>query len=550
MPYFNSRRSSVVARNGIVATSQPLAAQVGIDVLKQGGNAVDAAVATAAALNVLEPMSTGIGGDMFALVWMNDTKKVVAVNGSGRSASAANTQDVKDKGNSEIPNNGPHAGLAVSVPGTVDGWQTCLDKFGQMSMAEVLKPAIKYAKEGFAVSQVIANAWKDSAPLLSQRKSGTQMLPGGKAPNYGEIVKFPELAKSLDSISKEGPEAFYKGDIARKISEYVQSEGGWLTTEDLSNHSSSIDIPISTDYRGVTIWECPPNGSGIAALMALNIAEGFDLSDVGPQSVDRYHLLIESMRLSYEDSFRYVADPRVSNVPVEDLLSKKYASERRSLISSNKAIENVSFGNPNGNSDTVYLSVIDGDGNACSFINSLFSGFGTGLVVPDTGIALQNRGSLFSMDPNHPNYLEGNKRPYQTIIPAMATRNEELWLSFGVMGGFQQPQGQLQVISNMVDHNMDSQEALDSLRFSVDVDENGHVLVESDLDQEVVKGLRAKGHDVTVVNGYDRILFGGGQIISRDSDTGLLTGGSEPRRMGQPSVTKIKSKRQNRGGTE
>ena len=532
MPYFNSRRSSVVARNGIVATSQPLAAQVGIDVLKQGGNAVDAAVATAAALNVLEPMSTGIGGDMFALVWMNDTKKVVAVNGSGRSASAANTQDVKDKGYSEIPNNGPHAGLAVSVPGTVDGWQTCLDKFGQMSMAEVLKPAIKYAKEGFAVSQVIANAWKDSAPLLSQRKSGTQMLPGGKAPNYGEIVKFPELAKSLDSISKEGPEAFYKGDIARKISEYVQSEGGWLTTEDLSNHSSSIDIPISTDYRGVTIWECPPNGSGIAALMALNIAEGFDLSDVGPQSVDRYHLLIESMRLSYEDSFRYVADPRVSNVPVEDLLSKKYASERRSLISSNKAIKNVSYGNPNGNSDTVYLSVIDGDGNACSFINSLFSGFGTGLVVPDTGIALQNRGSLFSMDPNHPNYLEGNKRPYQTIIPAMATRNEELWLSFGVMGGFQQPQGQLQVISNMVDHNMDSQEALDSLRFSVDVDENGHVLVESDLDQEVVKGLRAKGHDVTVVNGYDRILFGGGQIISRDSNTGLLTGGSEPRKDG------------------
>ena len=532
LPYFNSRRSSVVARNGIVATSQPLAAQVGIDILKQGGNAVDAAVATAAALNVLEPMSTGIGGDMFALVWMNNTKKVVAVNGSGRSASAANTQDVKDKGYSEIPNNGPHAGLAVSVPGTVDGWQTCLDKFGQMSMAEVLKPAIKYAKEGFAVSQVIANAWKDSAALLSQRKSGTQMLPGGKAPNYGEIVKFPELAKSLDSISKEGPEAFYKGDIARKISEYVQSEGGWLTTEDLSNHSSSIDIPISTDYRGVTIWECPPNGSGIAALMALNIAEGFDLSDVGPQSVDRYHLLIESMRLSYEDSFRYVADPRVSNVPVEDLLSKKYANERRSLISSNKAIKDVSFGNPNGNSDTVYLSVIDGDGNACSFINSLFSGFGTGLVVPETGIALQNRGSLFSMDPNHPNYLEGNKRPYQTIIPAMATRNEELWLSFGVMGGFQQPQGQLQVISNMVDHNMDSQEALDSLRFSVDVDENGHVLVESDLDQEVVKGLRAKGHDVTVVKGYDRILFGGGQIISRDSNTGLLTGGSEPRKDG------------------
>ena len=273
-------------------------------------------------------------------------------------------------------------------------------------MSEVLKPAIKYAKDGFAVSQVIANAWKDSVPLLSQRKSGTQMLPGGKAPSYGEIVKFPELAKSLDSIAKEGPEAFYKGDIARKISEYVQSEGGWLTTEDLSNHSSSIDIPISTDYRGVTIWECPPNGSGIAALMALNIAEGFDLSDVGPQSVDRYHLLIESMRLSYEDSFRYVADPRVSNVPVEDLLSKKYASERRSLISSNKAIENVSFGNPNGNSDTVYLSVIDGDGNACSFINSLFSGFGTGLVVPETGIALQNRGSLFSMDPEHPNYLE------------------------------------------------------------------------------------------------------------------------------------------------
>ena len=280
------------------------------------------------------------------------------------------------------------------------------------------------------------------------------------------------------------------------------------------------------------MWECPPNGQGIAALMALNIAEGFDVASMGSQSVDRYHHLVEAMRLGYADALQYVADPRVSDVPIEGMLSKEYANARRNLINKEKSIKTVSYGEPIPNSDTVYLTVVDREGNACSFINSLYQGFGTGFVVPDTGIALQNRGALFSLDPNHPNYLQGGKRPYQTIIPGMATRDGELWLSFGVMGGFQQPQGHLQIISNMVDFGMTPQQALDALRFSVDVKDNEIVWVEEDLDESVVSGLKSLGHTVMVAEGYDRTMFGGGQIISRDPHNGSLMGGSEPRKDG------------------
>lgn len=532
MSYFNSRRSAVVARNGAVATSQPLAAQAGLRILRKGGNAVDAAVATAAVLNVVEPASTGIGGDMFALIWMADTKKITAVNGSGRSAAAADPKHVIAKGYDSIPTDGPDAALSVSVPGTVGGWQKCLDMHGRMTMDVVLQQAIKYAEEGYGVSEVIAHGWAGCEEKLKQRRSGIEMLPGGRTPRYGEVVTLPTLGRSLRTIAEGGATAFYKGDIARKLADFVQSEGGWISEKDLSTHQTDCDEPINTDYRGVTVWECPPNGQGIAALMALNIAEGFDFSDFGSQSTNRYHYLIEAMRLGYADALQYVADPRAAHVPIDALLSKEYAYKRRNKISSDRALSDVSYGMPETHGDTVYLTTVDGQGNACSLINSLYQGFGSGLIVPGTGIALQNRGALFALDKSHPNYLVGGKRPYQTIIPGMATRNGEMWLSFGVMGGFQQPQGHLQVISNMVDFDMDSQCALDALRFSIDVQETGSVRVEEDLDPTIINELKRRGHDISVISGYDRTMFGGGQIISRDLETGVLTAGSEPRKDG------------------
>jgi len=536
MSYFRSRRSAVVARKGAVSTSQPLAAQAGLKILQDGGNAVDAAVATAAVLNVVEPMSTGIGGDMFALIWDKNERKVVALNGSGRQAAGANVDDVRKAGFDSIPNDHDGSHFAVSVPGTVHGWETALNQYGRMTLREVLQPAIDYALNGYAVSEVIAHNWgsEDTLSKLNHRPSGKELLPGanGGAPKYGEIVTLPELGRTMQMIAEGGSEAFYKGEIAKKTADFVQSEGGWLTEQDMANHHSDWDEAISVNYRGVDVWECPPNGQGIAALIALNLAEGFDIGSMGAQSADRYHYLIESMRRGYADALQYVADPRVAEVPIGPLLSKDYANRRRANISGAQADPNVSYGDPMGGADTVYLTAVDGEGTACSLINSLFAGFGTGLVVPTLGMALQNRGSLFSFDPDHPNYLQGNKRPFQTIIPAMATKDDEMWLSFGVMGGFQQPQGHLQVVSNMVDHQMDSQEALDAPRFKVDVTGDQSVAVEEDLDPSVIRELEKRGHTVEVVSGYDRAGFGGGQVISRDPETGVLTAGSEPRKDG------------------
>ena len=540
MSYFQSRRSAVLARNGMVATSQPLAAVTGLRVLMDGGNAVDAAVATAAALNVVEPASTGIGGDMFALIWMANEKRVVALNGSGRSAAAANAADVASMGYDAIPKYGRDAGMSVSVPGTVHGWETAIKTYGRMSLHDVLQPAIDYAVNGYAVSEIIAHGWKGtdtpggpgSESKLRQRPSGLELLPTGEAPVHGDVVRLPTLGRTLQTIAEGGSEAFYKGDIAERIATYVRQSGGWIVLDDLAAHHSDWDEPISADYRGVTVWECPPNGQGIGALMALNVAEGFDIAEMGCQSPDRYHYLIESLKLGFADALRYVADPRATDVPIDALLSKEYAGTRRDLIGPNHVVEKPVYGDPLASSDTVYLTAVDGEGNACSLINSLYQGFGSGLVVPNTGIALQNRGSLFSLDPDHPNYLQGGKRPYQTIIPAMATREGEFWLSFGVMGGFQQPQGHLQVISNMVDFGMNSQQALDALRFSVDVEDSWNVGVEEDLPAWTINELRRRGHTIEVKSGYDRTGFGGGQVIARDPETGVLTGGSEPRKDG------------------
>ena len=532
MTYFTSRRSAVVALRGAVATSQPLAAQAGLRMLQEGGHAVDAAVAAAAALNVLEPMSTGVGGDMFALIWDSTAKRVIALNGSGRSAAATNPDDVRKQGYDRIPTGGPHAGLSVSVPGTVDGWQTALEAYGRMSLREVLAPAIDYALNGFVVSEVIAYQWQAAERRMAANPSGFEFLPGGRAPRYGETVTLPTLGRTLQAIAEGGRDAFYTDDIAQKIADFVQEKAGWLTTADLANHRSDWDEPIHTDYRGTRVWECPPNGQGLAALMALNIAEGFDLPVTGAQTAETYHCLIESMRLAFADAFRYVADPRAVDVPIERLLSKQYATHRRAAIRPDAAMVDVTYGNPEGNADTVYVTAVDAEGNGCSFINSVFHSFGSGLVVPSTGIVLQNRAALFSLDPDHPNFAKGNKRPYQTIIPGMATRDDELWLSFGVMGGFQQPQGHLQVISNMVDFGMDSQRALDALRFHIDVNGSGTIKLEAGVSDETINSLRKLGHAIEIVDGYERMLFGGGQVVSRDAESGVLTAGSEPRKDG------------------
>ena len=527
--FFDSRRSTVLARNGMVATSQPLAAMAGLRVLMQGGNPVDAAVASAAVLNVVEPVSTGVGGDMFALVWNHQEKKVRAINGSGRAPAASSLEQLRSSGFSQMPEIGVHS---ITVPGAVHGWETLLNAYGTMPLSELLKPAIHYAEEGFPVSDIISFQWATEFAKLSQLPSGQELLLNGRTPQHGEIMRIPTLGRTLRSIAEGGAEAFYNGEIGEKMAAFVQEQGGWLTREDLSEHSSNWEEPISTDYRGVTCWECPPSDHGVAALEALNIAEGFDIAAMGPQSPDAYHHLVESMRLAFADAFRYVADPAKAFVPTTELISKEYAQTRRTLIDPKRAIATVPYGRVQGGGDTVYISTADGKGNACSFIYSVYANFGTGMVVPGTGIVMHNRGSLFSLEPDHPNALAPHKRPYHTIIPGMATVDGELYLCYGLMGAFMQPQGHLQVISNIVDHGMEPQAALNALRFMVTQDS---VALEEGISPQVVDELESRGHHTRLISGYFRGItggFGGGQIIQFDRDTGVLRGASEPRKDG------------------
>ena len=525
---FLTRRPSVVARNGMVATSESQAAMAGLRVLEEGGNAVDAAIATSAALCVTEPMSTGLGGDMFALTWMADDRKVTALNGSGRSGRKVSLEEMRRQGHTEMPHLGAQS---VTVPGIVDGWQTLLKRHGSMPLSRLLQPAIDYSTDGFVVQKVLGGSWAWNAEKLAQNPSGQELLLDGRAPRPGEIMRFPEMAEVLKAIASQGPKALYTGKVAEQIAEYVQQMGGCLEKEDLANHESTWDDPISTEYRGVRVWECPPNGHGLAAIMALNIAEGFDIRGMGFQSADTYHHLIESMRLAYADALRYIADPAKVDVPVEALMDKRYAEYRRDQIAADGVIRHPRPGNVYAAAaNTAYLTVVDGEGNACSFINSLYESFGTGLVVPGTGIALHNRGALFSLDPEHPNALAPGKRPYHTIIPAMATRGDQMWLSFGVMGGFQQPQGHLQVMANMVDFDLEPQEALDALRFSSIIGDG--VALEAEVDPATQAELSRRGHHVIAYGDENRSLFGGGQIIERDPETGVLRGGTEPRKDG------------------
>jgi len=511
---------------GAVATSQPLAAQAGLRMLLDGGTAADAAVAAAAVLNVVEPMSTGLGGDAFALVYRAETKKVYALNASGRAPAAATLERLCSLGvRDEIPLRGM---LPVTVPGTAAGWADLLARFGRLGLDRVLQPAIHYAREGYPVSELIAAGWRASEGLLRRDAEARRVyLPGGRAPRAGERFACPDLARSLTLLAEEGPDAFYRGPIARAIGATSRELGGLLTEEDLAAHTTTWVEPISTEYRGYRVWECPPNGQGIATLMALNILAGYPVAADSFGAPVTLHRKMEAVKLAMTDATRYVADPEMAEVPVEGLLSAEYASERRALIRDDVAISEPSAGVPPTSADTVYLCAVDAEGNAVSFINSLYMGFGSGVVARGTGIVLQNRGNLFSLDPDHPNCIAPGKRPYHTIIPCMVTQGDRLAICYGVMGGYMQPQGQVQVLSNIVDHGMDPQRALDAPRFRYDVAKTFGI--ERGYGRKVYATLRGLGHVLQVSN---RGNYGGGQVILVDPESGAYLAGSDPRKDG------------------
>jgi len=530
-PSFTSRRSPVYGRNGIVATSQPLATAAGLEMLMLGGNAADAAVAAAASLNVTEPTSTGIGGDMFALYFDADTKQVTALNGSGRAPAALDlAQLARDGITDELP---PFHAHTVTVPGACAGWFDLLEKHGSLSMADILVPAIRLASDGFPVAPLTSWFWKRGAGRqLQSAPNGRELTLDGRGPEPGEIFRNPGLARTFSAIAEGGRQAFYEGEIAAAIVAVLKQVGGRMAESDLAEHVSTWETPISADYRGLRVYECPPNGQGLAALLALNILDGFDLAPLASLSTERTHLVIEALRLAFADARWHVADPAFNNIPLDQLLSKGYASTRRNLIDTHHATRTTHHGTPVSSSDTVYLSVVDQWGNACSFINSNYMGFGTGIVPKGWGFTLQNRGHNFSLDPNHPNALAPRKRPYHTIIPAMVTRESDgsLYASYGVMGGFMQPQGHVQVLSALVDDGLDSQSALDLPRFCIEADESsGRVAIEEGMPEETVAGLEKLGHPIYKVTGYERALFGRGQVILRDPVTGVLCAGSDPR---------------------
>ena len=523
---FQSRRSMVLARRGMVAASNPLAAQAGLNILRQGGNAADAAIAAAAVMNVVAPGSCGMGGDCFALYYDAKTRQVSALNGSGRAPKAQTLEALRARGYDHVP---PFSAHAVTVPGAVRGWSDLLQRDGTMTLADVLADAIYYAEEGYAVSPVFGAAWKNSEAFLKRSTNTQEYLPDGRAPQVGQVVQLKELGGTFRAIAEGGAEAFYGGPVAEAIVSTLQALDGVMTLDDLNAHHSTWDEPILTDYRGVTVYECPPNGQGLAALQAMNIAETFALQEMPWDSPERLHLMVESMRLAFADARQYIADMSVSAVPVDGLLNQRYAAARAAMISPESAME-PAFGTPLPGSDTIYLCVVDGDGNACSFIYSLYIGFGAGIVAKGTGVFLQNRGAGFSLEPGHANALAGGKRPYHTIIPGMALRDGELWAAFGVMGGYMQPQGHFQVISAMVDDDLNPQEALDRPRWCLESGTSGSVLgLEEGIPVKTMARLAQMGHRVRPVSGYGRNLFGNGQIIRRDPYTGVLYGGSDPR---------------------
>ena len=528
-------RSAVMAKGGMAATSQPLATSTALRVLQSGGNAVDAAIAANAVLGVVEPMSCGIGGDLFAIVWDAKSKKLYGLNASGRAPGATSIEFFRSKGLKLIPESGP---LSWSVPGCVDGWDQLRQRFGSKPWGDLLAPAIAYAEGGFPVSEIIGASWKGSeAKLGAVPTSLACFLPGGRAPAVGTVFRNPGMARSLQAIVHDGRDAFYKGEIARAIVDYSHSAGGLFERDDFAKHTSTWIEPVSTRYRGYDVWELPPNGQGIATLQMLNLLEPYNLKAMGPQSAESLHLMIEAKKLAYEDRAKFYADPEFAKVPVAELVSKSYAARRGKLIDPNTANKRPTAGEPKA-ADTIYLTVVDGQGNAISLIESNFEGFGSGHVPGDLGFPLQNRGCLFALDPTHANRLEPRKRPFQTIIPGFVTKGGQPWLSFGLMGGDMQAQGHAQVLVNMIDHGMDVQAAGDAPRFyhigsskptGVPAQGGGTVALESEIGPAVRRALEARGHKIIAAPGS----FGGYQAIRIDLKNGVLIGGSDPRKDGQ-----------------
>jgi gamma-glutamyltranspeptidase/glutathione hydrolase len=543
-PAGNTRgtRSVVMARNGAIATSQPLATAAGLKVLQSGGNAIDAAVTAAAVLAVVEPTMNGAGGDLFAIVYSAKDKKVHGLNASGRAGAEATPEEFKKRGIQRIPLRGE---LSVSVPGVVDGWSELLAKHGTRTLAQALEPAIKYARDGYAVSEIIAGQWKEVESMLARDpKAAAVFLPGGKAPAPGDVFRNPALAASLELIAKDGRDAFYKGAIAKAIADTMQRTDdmqrpkGLLTAKDLADHHADWVEPLSTTYRGYQVLELPPNTQGVAALEMVNIMEGFDLKALGHNTAAYLHTMVEAKRIAFADRGAWLAD--ASSTPpqaLERMLSKEYATERRKEINPDKAavsykplsIEGRATPEPDddpvGRGDTIYLTAADSEGNVISLIQSLYETFGSGIVAGDTGIVLHNRGNLFSLTPGHPNQIAPGKRPFHTLIPAMVMKDGTPWLSFGVMGGDMQAQGHAQVLANLIDFGMNIQEAGEAPRFR---DSGNGVALESPFSADARAGLTSRGHRVTGGNG----AWGGFQGILIDPKTRVLMAGSDPRKDG------------------
>ncbi len=530
-------RSEVLARNGMVATSQPLATQAGVEILRRGGSAVDAALAANAVLGVVEPTGCGIGGDLFALVWDAGSERLYGLNASGRSPRGLELGKLRELAPRGIPARGP---LPVTVPGCVDGWFELHARFGKLPMKEVLAPAIRHAREGFPVSELVARAWQDNGELLKEEPGfAGQFLP---APAKGQLFRRPNLARTLERLAEGGRDVFYRGELARSMVAFLERHGSFLRHEDFDAHRSEWVEPVSTSYRGHEIWELPPNGQGIAVLQILNLLEAYDLRSMGFGSPEYLHLLIEAKKLAFEDRARFYADPAFSEVPVARLVSKEYAAERRKLIARERAATRVEAGNPAlAAGDTVTLATGDAEGNLVSLIQSNYRGMGSGLAPDGLGFVFQDRGELFDLEPGRPNSYAPGKRPFHTIIPAFVTRGGEPWLAFGVMGGDFQPQGHVQVLVNLIDFGMNLQEAGDAPRIdhggsSEPTGESlkeggGSVSLESGFAPEVLEALKKRGHILAERPG----VYGGYQAVARDPETGVLTGASDPRKDGQAS---------------
>jgi gamma-glutamyltranspeptidase/glutathione hydrolase len=534
-PNPRATRSVVMAKNGMIATSQPLASAAGLRVLQQGGNAIDAAVTAAAVLAVVEPTMNGLGGDLFALVHDPKTGAVRALNASGRSPAAATIEEFRRRKLDAIPYRGE---LSISVPGVVDGWHELLSKHGTITLAQALEPAIRYAREGFAVAEIISVQWKDAQPTLAKDPiAASTFLPGGKAPAAGDIFTNPRLAATLETIAKGGRDAFYRGPIGRAIAEDMKRRKALLAEADLAAHTSNWLEPLRTNYRGYDVLEFPPNTQGLTALQMLNILEGYDLKALGHNSAAYLHLLVEAKRAAFADRDAWIADlPAVPPAVLKRLLSKEYAAERRKLIDPDRAAESyppMAIGArtqqvehpPEARGDTIYLTAADSRGNVVSLIQSIFENFGSGIVAGDTGIVLHNRGNLFSMSAGHPNVLAPGKRPFHTLIPAMVLKDKRPWASLGVMGGDMQPQGHVQVLLNLIDFGMNIQEAGEAPRFRHSA---AGLALESAIGAETRFALDQRGHRVIHSVG----VFGGFQGILIDPRNGLLLGGSDPRKDG------------------